>query len=125
VKWVRRRNPDANPAEIISMLEQHYVTAISVAGAAVTAGSIAGEVGIALIPVVGAASTRTKTAAKEAGKKATKEVTRAAAKESTKVATKTAAFSVARRAAARIPVGGAQLQFEITALFPLAVADIH
>lgn len=125
VKWVRRRNPDATPAEIISMLEQHYVTAISVAGAAVTAGSIAGEVGIALIPVVGAASTRTKTAAKEAGKKATKEVTRAAAKESTKVAAKIAAFSVARRAAARIPVGGAQLQFEITALFALAVADIH
>ena len=40
VKWVRRRNPDATPTEIISMLEHHYVTAISVAGAAITAGSI-------------------------------------------------------------------------------------
>ncbi len=38
VKWVRRRNPDATPAEIISMLEHHYVTAISVAGAAITVG---------------------------------------------------------------------------------------
>ena len=40
VKWVRRRNPGATPAEIISMLEHHYVTAISVAGAAITVGSI-------------------------------------------------------------------------------------
>src|SRR2546429_335460 len=31
VRWVRRRNPDATPAEIISMLERHYVTAIRVA----------------------------------------------------------------------------------------------
>jgi hypothetical protein len=35
------------------MLEHHYVTAISVAGAAITVGSIAGEIGIAMIPVVG------------------------------------------------------------------------
>ena len=42
VKRLRRRNPGATPAEIISMLEHHYVTAISVAGAAITAGSIAG-----------------------------------------------------------------------------------
>ena len=33
VKRVRRRNPDATPAEIISMLEHHYVTAITVTGA--------------------------------------------------------------------------------------------
>jgi hypothetical protein len=41
VNWVRRRNPDATPAEIISMLEHHYVTPISVAGATITVGSIA------------------------------------------------------------------------------------
>src|SRR6185437_2217420 len=74
VKRVRRRNPGANPAEIISMLEQHYVTAINVAGAAITVGSIAAQVGIALIPGVGAAAAGTKEAAKQAGKKATKEV---------------------------------------------------
>ena len=72
VRRVRRRNPDATPAEIISVLEHHYVTAISVAGAAITVGSIAAEIGLALIPVVGAAAAGTKAVAKEAAKKATK-----------------------------------------------------
>ena len=122
VKWVRRRNPDATPAEIISMLEHHYVTAISVAGAAITVGSIASEIGIAMIPVVGPAAAGTKAAAKEAGKKATREATKAAAKETMKATAK----SGAQRGAARLlPAGDAQLQFEITALFALAVADIH
>ena len=129
VKWVRRRNPDATPAEIISMLEHHYVTAISVAGAAITVGSIAGEIGVAMIPVVGPAAAGTKAAAKEAGKKATKEAAKATAKQTTKAAAKSAARgtakSGARRAAARLPAGASQLQFEITALFALAVADIH
>ena len=127
VKRVRRRNPGATPAEIISMLEHHYVTAISVAGAAITAGSIAGEIGIAMIPVVGPAAAGTKAAAKEAGKKATKEATKAAAKETTKkAAAKSAALGAAKSGAQRLlPAGAEQLQFEITALFALAVADIH
>ena len=129
VKWVRRRNPDATPAEIISMLEHHYVTAISVAGAAITVGSIAGEIGIAMIPVVGPAAAGTKAAAKETGKNAAKKATKAAAKKTTKAAAKSvalgAAKSGAQRAAARLPAGDEQLQFEITALFALAVADIH
>src|SRR3984957_18607629 len=117
VKWGRRRNPDANPAEIISMLEHHYVTAISVAGAAITVGSIAGQIGIAMIPVAGPAAAGTKAAAK------------APAKQTTKAAAKSAALGAAKsgaqRAAARLPAGASQLQFEITALFALAVADIH
>ena len=129
VKWVRRRNPGATPAEIIRMLEHHYVTAISVAGAAITVGSIAGEIGIAMIPVAGAAAAGTKAAAKEAGKKAAREAAKATAKQTTKAAAKSAARgaakSGARRAAARLPAGASQLQFEITALFALAVADIH
>ena len=129
VMWVRRRNPDATPAEIISMLEHHYVTAISVAGAAITVGSIAAEIGIAMIPVVGAAAAGTKAAAKEAGKKAAKEAAKATAKETAKAAAKSAARGAAKsgaqRAAARLPAGASQLQFEITALFALAVADIH
>ena len=130
VKWVRRRNPGATPAEIIGMLEHHYVTAISVAGAAITVGSIAGEVGIAMIPVVGPAAAGTKAAAKEAGKNATKQAAKAAAKQTAKAAAKSAALGAAKsgaqRAAARLPAAGdKQLQFEITALFALAVADIH
>ena len=42
------------------MLEHHYVTAISVAGAAITVGSIAAEIGIAMIPVVALAAAGTK-----------------------------------------------------------------
>jgi hypothetical protein len=129
VRWVRRRNPGATPAEIISMLERHYVTAISVAGAAITVGSIAGEIGIAMIPGVGPAAAGTKAVAKEAGKKAAKEAAKAAAKETAKAAAKSAglgaAKSGAQRAAARLPAGDEQLQFQITALFALAVADIH
>jgi hypothetical protein len=130
VRWVRRRNPDATPAEIISMLEHHYVTAVSVAGAAITVGGIAGEIGIAMIPVVGPAAAGAKAVAKETGKKATKEAAKAAAKETAKAAAKSAALGAARsgaqRAAARLPAAGdKQLQFEITALFALAVADIH
>ena len=129
VKWVRRRNPDATPAECIRMLEHHYVTAISVAGAAITVGSIAGQVGIAMIPGVGAAAAGTKAVAKEAGKKATKEAAKAAAKGTAKAAAKSAALGAAKsgaqQAAARLPAGDEQLQFEITALFALAVADIH
>jgi hypothetical protein len=129
VKWVRRRNPGATPAEIISMLERHYVTAISVAGAAITVGSIAGEIGIAMIPGVGAAAAGTKAVAKEAGKKATKETAKATARQTAKAAAKSAARGAAKsgaqRAAARLTAGASQLQFEITALFALAVADIH
>jgi hypothetical protein len=118
VKWLRRRNPDATPAEIIGMLEHHYVTAISAAGAAITVGSI----GISMIPGGGAAAAGTKAVAKEAGKKAAKEAAKAAAKETMKAAAK----SGAQRGAARLlPAGDEQLQFEITALFALGVADIH
>jgi hypothetical protein len=113
VRRVRRRHPEASPADIIMLLERHYVTAISVAGAAITVGSIAAEVGIALIPVVGAAA---------AGSKAV-------AKETMKTAARTVAVGVAmngaQKAAALIPAGDEQVQFEITALFALAVADIH
>jgi hypothetical protein len=129
VRWVRRRSPDATPAEVISMLERHYVTAISVAGAAITVGSIAGEIGIAMIPGVGAAAAGTKAVAKEAGKKATKEAAKVTARQTAKAAAKSAARGAAKsgaqRAAARLPAGASQLQFEITALFALAVADIH
>ena len=51
---LRKRNPEACPAEIIATLERHYVTAITIAGGVVTAGTIAMNVGIALIPGVAA-----------------------------------------------------------------------
>src|SRR5689334_8980574 len=60
---LRRRNPEATPAEIITMLERHYITAISVAGAAITVGTVAAEVGIAMIPGAGAAAAGSKAAA--------------------------------------------------------------
>ena len=129
VRRLRRRHLDATPAEIITMLERHYVAAISAAGMAITIGSIAAEVGIAMIPGVGAAAAGSKAVAKEAGKKAAKEVAKAAAKGTMKAAAKTvalgAAKSGAQRAAELLPAGDQQIQFEITALYALAVADIH
>ncbi|TFC60823.1 hypothetical protein [Cryobacterium sp. TMB1-7] len=129
VMRLRRRHPEATPAEVIQMLERHYGTSISTAGAVIAAGAIAADVGIALIPVVGAAAAGAKSAGQQAAKKATKEVTKVAAKSAAKMAAKSMALGVAKtgaqRAAALLPAGDQQLQFEITAIFALAVADIH
>ncbi|HEX3966127.1 MAG TPA: hypothetical protein VHZ03_57375 [Trebonia sp.] len=125
VKWVRRQNSDATPAEIIGMLERHYVTAITTAGVAIKVGGIAAEIGISLIPGAGAAATGVKTAGKEAGKKAAKEVMKAATKATVKSAARGAAKSGAQRVAALLPAGDKQLQFELTSVFVLAVADVH
>lgn len=121
VRWVRRRNPDASPAEVVALLERHYVTAISAAGAAIAVGTIAAEVGIAMIPVAGAAAAGTKAVAKQAGKQAAKEATKAAVKSVALGAAK----SGSTRALAMLPAGDEQFQFEITAVFALALADIH
>lgn len=129
VMRLRRRHPEATPAEVIQMLERHYGTSISTAGAVIAAGAIAADVGIALIPVVGAAAAGAKSAGQQAAKKATKEVTKVAAKSAAKMAAKSMALGVAKtgaqRAAAFLPAGDEQLQFEITAIFALAIADIH
>lgn len=122
---IRRRRPEATPAEVIKLLERHYSTSITAAGAAITAGSIAAEVGISLIPGGSVAATGLKTAGKQAAKK-TVQVT---AKEAAKVAAKNMAMGAAKtgahRVAALLPAGDQQLQFEITAIFGLALADIH
>lgn len=133
VKRVRKRNPDATPAEVITMLERHYVTSITVTGGIVTAGAIAASIGIALIPGGGAAMAGAKSvgaqAAKKAGKEAAKKVGKEAAKAAAKAVAKGAALNAARtgaqRVAALLPAGDEQLQFEITAIFALAIADIH
>ncbi|MFC0030159.1 hypothetical protein ACFFMM_11575 [Micromonospora chaiyaphumensis] len=128
VKRVRKRNPDATPAEVITMLERHYVTAITVAGGIVTVGSIAAAVGIALIPG-GGATTAAKTVSTQAAKKAGKVAAKKAGKEVAKKAAKGLALNAAKtgaqRVAALLPAGDEQLQFEITAIFALAIADIH
>lgn len=126
---VRRRHPDATPAEVIQMLERHYGTSISTAGAVIAAGAIAADIGIALIPGVGAAAAGAKSAGQQAAKKAGKEATKVAAKTAAKAAAKNVALGVtksgAQRVAAMLPAGDEQLQFELTAIFGLAIADIH
>src|SRR4051812_14703086 len=72
VMRLRKRNPEASPAEIIATLERHYVTAITIAGGVVTAGTIAANVGIALIPGVAAGKEASKGAAKVAAQGAAK-----------------------------------------------------
>ena len=111
------------------MLERHYGTSISTAGAVIAAGVIAAEVGIALIPVAGAAAAGVKIAGQQAAKKAGKEAAKAAAKGALKMAAKGMALGVAKSGAQHVasflPAGDEQLQFEITAIFGLAIADIH
>ncbi|MGO4435144.1 hypothetical protein AB4Y88_18200 [Paenarthrobacter sp. RAF9] len=125
VMRIRRRHPEATPAEVIKLLERHYSTSITAAGAAITAGSIAAEVAISFIPGGGVAATGIKTAGKQAAKM-TAQVT---VKEAAKVAAKNMAMGAvktgANRVAALLPAGDQQLQFELTAIFGLALADIH
>lgn len=126
---IRRRHPDATPAEVIQMLERHYGTSITTAGALITAGTIAADIGIAMIPGVGAAAAGMKSAGQQAAKKTGKEAAKLAARNAAKLAAKNMALGTAKngaqRAAALLPAGDEQLQFEITAIFALAIADIH
>lgn len=121
VLWSRRHNPEASPAELIHALENQYLTSITVAGAAITVGAIALDVGIAMIPVAGAAAAGVKSAGVQAAKQTGKEATKRAAKS---IALGVAKGS-AQKAASYLPAGDQQLQFEITAIFGLAIADIH
>lgn len=125
VMRIRRRNPDATPAEVIQMLERQYGFAITTAGAVISAGVIAADVGIAMIPVAGAAAAGVKSAGQQAAKKAGKEAAKAAVKGAAKTMALGAAKTGAQRAATLLPAGDEQLQFEITAIFGLAIADIH
>jgi hypothetical protein len=99
VRWARRRHPDATPVEIIKALERQYVIAVSVTGGLVTAGSLA----VDFIPGGGAAA------------------------KGVKAGVRAAAIGLAKSAAASnlLPAADQQLQFEITAMFGLALADIH
>lgn len=111
------------------MLERHYGTSITTAGALISAGAIAADIGIAMIPGVGAAAAGMKSAGQQAAKKTGKEAVKLAAKSAAKQAAKNMALGSAKngaqRAAALLPAGDEQLQFEITAVFALAIADIH
>lgn len=119
VVLVRRRHPDATPAEIVALLERHYVMAISIAGGVTTAGSIAASVGLAFVPGAVAGKEAGKAGAKVAAKKV-------AASAAAKAAARAAAADVARTGIARmVPAGDERLQFEITAIFALALAEIH
>lgn len=131
---LRKRNPEALPAEIIATLERHYVMAITIAGGVVTAGTIAANVGIALIPGVAASKEAGKGAAKVAAKGAAKGAAKtvaakaaatAAAKSAAKGTAMSAAKTSAERAVQWLPAGDEQLQFEITAVFALALAEVH
>lgn len=114
VQSVRKRNPDATPAELIPMLERHYLGAISAAGAALTVGKVAAELGISLIPGGSSATKGGKVAGKAAFKAASQGLLKKAAKEGS-------THALARL----VPAGDKQVQFEVTALFALALAEIH
>lgn len=112
------KHPDASPAEIAELLERHYVRAITVAGGAMAAGAMAANVGLALIPGVAAGKEVGKAGAKAGAKMAARNLAKKAAKEMALNAAKTGAGQM-------IPAGDAQIQFEITAIFALAMAELH
>ena len=122
---LRRRNPQASPAEIIQLLERQYTGSITAAGTAIAVGGFAATVGISLIPGGGAAAAGAKEVGKQAAKKASTSAAKATLKKAGKDLALGAAKSGAGRVAAMLPAGEQQLQFEITAIFGLALADIH
>ena len=129
VMRVRRRQPDATPAEVIQMLERHYVTSISTAGAIIAAGAIAADIGIALIPGVGAAAAGVKSAGQQAAKQTGNKLRNWQRNQLRRRPQRTWRSAPQRQAPGRVagllPAGDEQLQFEITAIFGLALADIH
>jgi len=48
VRGIRRRNPHAAPAEVVKILERHYLTAVTAGGAAVGATAVIPAVGIGI-----------------------------------------------------------------------------
>lgn len=126
---LRRRHPNATPDEIVRILERHYSTSITAAGMALTAAELAAEVGISLIPGGGAAAVGVKAAGQRATKKVVKAAGTAVAKKAARSAAKNIALGAAKSSAQKLsqllPAGDQQLQFEITAIFGLAIADIH
>ena len=125
VLHLRRRNPDATPGEVVRMLERQYTTAITTAGTALAVGEFAASLAIGLIPAGGAAKAVGQQAAKTAAKQAAKAVAKEAAKAAAKGMALNAAKGGAKQIVGLLPAGEQQLQFEITAIFGLALADIH
>ncbi len=48
IRSIRRRNPDASPAQVIKILETRYLAAVTAGGAAVGAGSVIPGVGVGI-----------------------------------------------------------------------------
>ncbi|MET4781788.1 hypothetical protein [Glaciihabitans sp. UYNi722] len=48
VRSIRRRHPDATPAQVITILERHYLTAVTTGGAAVGASAVIPGVGVGI-----------------------------------------------------------------------------
>ena len=48
VRGIRRRHPDATPAQVIAILERHYLTAVTSGGAAVGASAVIPGVGVGI-----------------------------------------------------------------------------
>jgi hypothetical protein len=98
VRLRRRMSRDATPAQLITLLERDYLAATATTGAALAAGARAAEFAVTKIPTGGAGA---------------------------KGAALAAAKLLAQQAVIFLPAGAEKLQFQLTAVFALAVADIH
>lgn len=121
VLWVRRQHPEATPAEVIEHLERHYMSTITTAGSVIAVGAIAAEIGVSMIPLPGLVVSGAKKSGARMVKAGAKHASMAVAKSSASATVKTGAQQIAMG----LPAGDEQLQFEITAIFGLAIAEIH
>lgn len=113
VLWMRRMNSNATPAELVDALGRHYITASVIAAGLVTATTIAAEIGMAALQA-------------KAATKVTANPNLSAAQAASKISKQGLGFAAANVGAQQvIPMGDRKLQFEVTALFVLALADIH
>ncbi len=119
IRWLRRRNPEASPAQIVALLEKHYLSSVMAAGALVSAGTLAASVGVAMMPLPGSSKTVS------AGARTGKSAARVAVRRASKIVAFRGVRRGAERAAMMLPAGDQQLQFELTTLFGLALAEIH
>ncbi len=114
LRWLRRRHRDATPEQLVAILERHYLSAVTGVGALVSAGQMAATVGVAMIPFSRSARNVTASSSRKS-----------AARRLTGVLAVRGATAFATRGLQMLPAGDHQLQFELTALFASALAQIH
>lgn len=146
VRTLRRLSPRATPAELVRRLEKQYLTAVTGTGQAGTVGHFLADAAVTAISAVvttgigmaaggrdGSGTTGSGRGSRTAGRAAGRDAKSGSRRRMLgpiQGAVAAAGASIAVRGMQNgvdrvIPVATARAEFEVTALFALAVADIH